>query len=1155
MTVRSLLPKIQSAFVSLLADPKIKHFSRESCCLGLAASRGLAVFNAHMDGAPNRDNSVDSMNERLLRAFGQTANYGGSAYQETNQQAAERRAEQRASQSANNILEPFGMESEVGGAAGMGEAALGAYREMAAASLALGRPDILYALLILSISHSSWFVGSNREKYSAASLLGENSIIGSRTNTIELRKALRPHLGKLLPRILRACNDPNKQTREQMSVLWLGLTGGGAEARDAISSHFVSTVDVLIKDASNKLWRARAGACGALGEVIVGRDWSTFGGGPPILSDDDIHDDRLTKYAGVRLLRLWRVVVRAIDDVRDAVRSNGERLGRSLRSLTIRLCDPSILDKTDGALTVTEEQKVTWARDASAACATSIRWLVKHGLNQKVSETQGLCISTLVELIAIAKPAIVEPSLPELLRSLLMSMSSLEPAALNYLQLRTDNQEGLERARLQLAQTGPLAKAVTKCVDLLPHAKLSIQHEVVSELETTLRLSVGFATRAAVADTASMMCTSCPGAFSFPGSGSAVPSVRLMRAFYFAAERERGQGAKDKMVHALGSLAALCPGASVRSLAVRACKRYKSSTGNNDDPSSRQAAAAALRAIAVRASNQMIDGGAHDIWSQFVLPVAFLGQKDSDKKTASMMKEVWDEGGSSVEPPVRYGSSREEQFLPGLVKECIGALQDVSWARRIAGSKALRELCDLGVLGPMGHTLGAGRPVSKHDLERSRRRTEACYDSIRECMKVMLKPRLWTGKHNVVVTLSKLASKWTTEFAEENDDLLAKWDGDRDVWPLSMSLVDGDSLFRHDDYFKLERMETELDVDALNEEDHPESKDDNMILADENDDQSKLQEESDGAKVDFTDMDNMILADDKSKLQEESDGAKVDFTEMNDEDDPVEEDDPENKVEKNPPQSQEILSFVGLCRIFVKEALPGNKVPGHDLLQEYLPYRTACLEAFRDLLRSIPSSNVGLKSLLYSKEGKRLVLCIKGNDSRSELPVIVANAIDCVGQCFWDGFGSTNAMDDDSIDFISPPDLCELLRDVSGKQQPAWTVRRSGALGLAALVAVCDPSLLRTNYNSKVVDLCIECASYACQDRKFWRVREAGLRLLGSLIRRAGPSLAQRESLLLDTLLPYKEDMLKLLRSSLTDSEPTVTALSSELLALLAWWH
>lgn len=281
-----------------------------------------------------------------------------------------------------------------------------------------------------------------------------------------------------------------------MTSLWLGLTGGGAASRMAITENLLNTFDVLIDDASSKLWRARVGALGALAEIIVGRDWIELGGGPPSLSDDDLYDGHLgSAGAGVRLLRLWRVVARAFDDVRGAVRDGAESLGRAVRALTIRLCDPCAqADKSSGEKRGREEQ-LQRERDASAAAATSVFWIVKHGLNQPVPEAAGLSISTLTEIVGLCRPKILEGVIPDLLRSLLTAASAMEPAALNYLQLRVDNQEGLEQMRLRIIQSGPLATAVTKCLDLLPRSSIQTQQAVIPQLNTALRLSAGFATR------------------------------------------------------------------------------------------------------------------------------------------------------------------------------------------------------------------------------------------------------------------------------------------------------------------------------------------------------------------------------------------------------------------------------------------------------------------------------------------------------------------------------------------------------------------------------------------------------------------------------------------------------------------------------------
>jgi proteasome component ECM29 len=134
------MAEVQQVFISLLSDPKSKHLSRECCCLGLAACRGLSTnATSSEESAGHRSGSgtsctTEELNHRLLRAFGQTTNYGGSAYQETREQAAERRERERSEPSRSTVMDQFGEEnvSEVGGASGLGESALTSYKEMAA---------------------------------------------------------------------------------------------------------------------------------------------------------------------------------------------------------------------------------------------------------------------------------------------------------------------------------------------------------------------------------------------------------------------------------------------------------------------------------------------------------------------------------------------------------------------------------------------------------------------------------------------------------------------------------------------------------------------------------------------------------------------------------------------------------------------------------------------------------------------------------------------------------------------------------------------------------------------------------------------------------------------------------------------------------------
>ena len=129
------MSEILALFIALLSNPKCKQLSREACCLGLAACRGITKNGISTVVSQSGESfCADELNHRLLRAFGHTTNFGGSAYQETHEQAAARRAgEQNEFRgSETGIMEPFGGESEIGGQAGLGESALNSYKEMAA---------------------------------------------------------------------------------------------------------------------------------------------------------------------------------------------------------------------------------------------------------------------------------------------------------------------------------------------------------------------------------------------------------------------------------------------------------------------------------------------------------------------------------------------------------------------------------------------------------------------------------------------------------------------------------------------------------------------------------------------------------------------------------------------------------------------------------------------------------------------------------------------------------------------------------------------------------------------------------------------------------------------------------------------------------------
>lgn len=598
--------------------------------------------------------------------------------------------------------------------------------------------------------------------------------------------------------------------------------------------------------------------------------------------------------------------------------------------------------------------------------------------------------------------------------------------------------------------------------------------------------------------------------------------MRLLRALYFASEREHGQGARDKMAHALGNLAAISPGQSVRSLALRACERYSGATGNNDDPAARRAAAAALRALATRASNQLADGGPRNIWCKHVLPMSFLGQKDTDAKVAFMWKEVWDEGGIATHivdasnlGPSHFGVLLEEKLLEDLVRKCIDALNDVSWARRIAACTALMELCEQNVLAPVPCiTQSSIESLPSSELSRSKRRAQASLAALRSCVKLMTKPRVWTGKAEVVKAAVQIAGRWVT-VCSENDT--CPW------MPICFSQANfGHDLFMGDRWFERWHPDTESSgLDGVPSDTEQGGSED-----------VEMEDTEDEAKIDF------------------EEGGKILTSDMEPEEHPTDD-------------AVESLMFSGLCKALLEQSFPSQSSHVDATDDDLLPYRAASLAGLAELLQilnNIPDMDDSLADhqiAVYRMIAPTLLAVIdiekQSNEKKTQPPLIIARSIDCLACAMWKGIGSSR---EDGVLFLS-----KTFRAAGGS--PAWTVRESSVKGAATLATKCTVQALR---NHRTMDVFLESSKLALGDRKFWRVRYAGLTLLRSLVSRAGERgvafsiikksaniRQQEEQLALEALLPYKETILQLARSSLTDSESKVTALASEVCSAMTW--
>jgi proteasome component ECM29 len=178
--------------------------------------------------------------------------------------------------------------------------------------------------------------------------------------------------------------------------------------------------------------------------------------------------------------------LRGADDVKESVRAAGLLLCRALRSVTLRLVDPTGGQGVDGgaggggALALAGlpaslnrggngltsfTPSPGRARDAQAAAEATLPLLLEVGLPSPVAEVRAVALDVLSEATKSAggwRP-LAGPVLPALVNALLEALSALEDARLSYAEqhaARLGFGEKLEGARVAASRASPAAEAL-----------------------------------------------------------------------------------------------------------------------------------------------------------------------------------------------------------------------------------------------------------------------------------------------------------------------------------------------------------------------------------------------------------------------------------------------------------------------------------------------------------------------------------------------------------------------------------------------------------------------------------------------------------------------------------------------------------------------
>lgn len=554
------------------------------------------------------------------------------------------------------------------------------YKEFCSLATGLNQPDLVYKFIYLARHNSKWNSG-------------EGAAVGLAAVLEEVHSELAPFFSQLIPKLFRYRYDPDPEVKQSMCRIWSGLT----KSRRNLVEEFVDDIASELKQQlTHQEWRVRESACFALADFIQSND-STY-----------IRSITLTLIVTVFRLR---------DDIKQSVRLAADRALVNLGKLVLRLLSQS----SEG-------------NNPSVFLGNLLPVLIQNGIHSEVNKD--FSVSLLLELTKTVKSHL-QPFLPELIPSLIDTISDTEPGVFNYIAARSSlaELEMLDDARAQIARTSPLMTAVH---DLIPQIDGPVFEALQPRLCEQFRSSVGSSTRSACAQLVILL------ALRLPQQLLACPAqcdkifIALMSGIH-----DRNPSVRKNFASAISYMA---------KYASSSCFEKLMSTVWNDlvgeDESMKQSAKQVLKSLCANSAELL------QRYSNLVVPYVFLETcqpvtrgDETSKKRREEWCELWSEIVPSTEAAIRLHGAEIITFGVNTLKN-----NDV-WFVRVKAAIMLTQAVE--------HYQG--------------RLKDSDAATLLSALMPMLSGRIWNGKEHLISAISAIISNagqsirqhWTETNLEE----------------------------------------------------------------------------------------------------------------------------------------------------------------------------------------------------------------------------------------------------------------------------------------------------------------------------------------------------------------------------------------------------
>lgn len=329
------------------------------------------------------------------------------------------------------------------------DGSISTYKDVLNLASDVGDPSLVYKFMSLAKSSSLW---SSRKGMA----FGLGSIL-SKTSLDEMLQNNKTLALRLIPKLYRYKFDPSTSVSKAMQDIWNVLI---KDSLKTIDENLDNILQELLKSMGNKEWRVRQ----ALTTALI----------------DLLQVTTLDKYES-KLEEIWNMSFRVMDDIKESVRKEGNKLTKSLATTITRR-----IEKSANSDTTSDKTR------SSEFLSSLIPFLLgSKGLLSDAEDIRNFALETILKLVKVGGST-MKPFIPELIDNFINLMSTLEPQIVNYLVLNADKynlkNDEIDARRLQSVGASPMMDAIEKMLDQVDDLMMD---QFVSRLQSSIKKSIG----------------------------------------------------------------------------------------------------------------------------------------------------------------------------------------------------------------------------------------------------------------------------------------------------------------------------------------------------------------------------------------------------------------------------------------------------------------------------------------------------------------------------------------------------------------------------------------------------------------------------------------------------------------------------------------